>query len=112
MQPIPTGNGATPRKKRNFSTTGVDIRRNPAILKDITRDASPSSSGLGHRVLIPATWVRLPLEMPILFSPSNILARMRLFSRYGIIWGHIWGHIWGLGSQMPRGGNPFRWSRV
>ena len=25
---------------------------------------SPSSRGLGHRVLIPATWVRIPLEMP------------------------------------------------
>ena len=30
-------------------------------------NASPSSRGLGHRVLIPATWVRLPLEMPFSF---------------------------------------------
>ena len=30
--------------------------------------ASPSSRGLGHRVLIPATWVRIPLEMPFFLS--------------------------------------------
>ncbi len=24
--------------------------------------------------------------------PLKLLVRMRLFSRYGIIWGHIWGH--------------------
>ena len=35
--------------------------------------ASPSSRGLGHRVLIPATWVRIPLEMPFfcLFSKNR-----------------------------------------
>ena len=35
---------------------------------------SPSSRGLGHRVLIPATWVRIPLEMPFFlpfFSTSH-----------------------------------------
>lgn len=35
---------------------------------------SPSSSGLGHRVLIPATWVRLPLGMPFLsFSRTPVI---------------------------------------
>ena len=29
------------------------------------QNVSPSSRGLGHRVLIPATWVRIPLEMPV-----------------------------------------------
>ena len=27
-----------------------------------------SSSGLGHRVFIPATWVRVPLESPLEFG--------------------------------------------
>ena len=85
MQPIPAGNGATPRKKRNFSANGVDIRRNPAILKDITRDASPSSSGLGHRVLIPATWVRLPLEMPFLFSPQAFSREYVFFGLFSVL---------------------------
>ena len=57
--------------------------------------ASPSSRGLGHRVLIPATWVRIPLEMPVFcFFPSigsqsrkkqfltsaNLICSVRIFS--------------------------------
>ncbi len=74
-----------------FHQFSFDFFENTSILKGMFR-ASLSSRGLGHRVFIPATRVRIPMGMPILFSPSNILARMRLFSRYGIIWGHIWGH--------------------
>ena len=36
-----------------------------------TDRVSPSSRGLGHRVLIPATWVRIPLEMPYLPAYQN-----------------------------------------
>ena len=32
------------------------------------KNASPSSRGLGHRVFIPATRVRIPLEMPFFLS--------------------------------------------
>ena len=47
--------------------------------------ASPSSRGLGHRVLIPATWVRIPLEMPFFLSffpriVSNPCKKQRLAS--------------------------------
>ena len=37
------------------------------IFSALSFDASPSSRGLGHRVFIPATRVRLPLEMPFYF---------------------------------------------
>ena len=35
-------------------------------------NASPSSRGLGHRVLIPATWVRIPLEMPFFYLKIGV----------------------------------------
>ena len=40
--------------------------------------ASPSSRGLGHRVFIPATRVRLPLEMPFFFGRLAQLVRALL----------------------------------
>ena len=35
---------------------------------DVVNDASPSSRGLGHRVFIPATRVRIPVGMPFFFA--------------------------------------------
>ena len=81
-------------KKHFFHLFGFAFFKKHSILDNMFL-TSLSSRGLGHRVFIPATRVRIPMGMPFLFFPSNILARMRLFSRYGITWGHIWGHIWG-----------------
>ena len=52
--------------QRSFFLPGsaCNIAETVVYLINCTSDASPSSSGLGHRVFIPATRVRLPLEMP------------------------------------------------
>ena len=53
--------------QRSFFLPGsaCNIAETVVYLINCTSDASPSSSGLGHRVFIPATRVRLPLKMPV-----------------------------------------------
>lgn len=88
-----------------FHQFSFDFFENTSILKGMFR-ASLSSRGLGHRVFIPATRVRIPMGMPILFSP---LKHSRENASFFPLRHNLGSH---LGSQMPRGGNPFRWSRV
>ncbi len=51
-----------------FSSSELDFSEKSAIL--MTCQASLSSRGLGHRVFIPATRVRIPVGMPIFLSSS------------------------------------------
>ena len=60
-----------------FHQFSFDFFENTSILKGMFR-ASLSSRGLGHRVFIPATRVRIPMGMPF-FSPHQVSRWTTLF---------------------------------